>query len=143
MEACRFWPTIMAHSTTAAPELSMQLSIVCAVHQLEHIVIWHNHEPLIGSSWLGRLQTATQVRMLTTDLEDESRSKNCWPMPSLGKLIAQCLLLAGEADQPQLFTNQRASASSLTFWSWLAGGCEDLTQYVQVREQLRTDGEFH
>ena len=28
MEACLFWPTTMAHSTMAAPELSMQLSIV-------------------------------------------------------------------------------------------------------------------
>lgn len=28
MEACLFCPTIMAHSTMAAPELSMQLSIV-------------------------------------------------------------------------------------------------------------------
>jgi len=27
--ACLFCPTIMAHSTMAAPELSMQLSIVC------------------------------------------------------------------------------------------------------------------
>jgi hypothetical protein len=29
MEACLFWPTTMQHSTMAAPELSMQLSIVC------------------------------------------------------------------------------------------------------------------
>lgn len=29
IEACLFWPTIMAHSTMAAPELSMQLSIDC------------------------------------------------------------------------------------------------------------------
>lgn len=29
IEACLFWPTTMAHSTRAAPELSMQLSIVC------------------------------------------------------------------------------------------------------------------
>jgi len=28
IEARRFWPTTMTHSTMAAPELSMQLSIV-------------------------------------------------------------------------------------------------------------------
>lgn len=55
MRAWRFWPAIWAHSTRAAPELSIQFRIVCG-ERFSRVVLscqtrkrLQNNEPLIGS----------------------------------------------------------------------------------------------
>src|SRR5690242_20535451 len=75
IEACRFWPTTMAHSTMAAPELSMQLSIVCVAacqRGSAASVRGHTHLKLnhLGSSGCDTAPApSVDVRLATSNVE--------------------------------------------------------------------------